>query len=195
MPHALSQDVGRGRFAPVMPRARRLRSRVSRNEHSIRRWRKSALGKQVPLKRNDEEGLGGWIVVYVIGSIPLLTIYSMGLSGWFFEYPVGLMLAIFVLLAVPLLLVLRKSPKAPRWNIAALWIMAALMILRSISVILFPMSSDDAPPLRGDELLAVVQPLGVIVAVALGWALVWTRYFRNSVRVRSTFRQKTSCSG
>ena len=44
------------------------------------------------MKRNDEEGLGGWIVVYVIGSIPLLTIYSMGLSGWFFEYPIGLML-------------------------------------------------------------------------------------------------------
>ena len=97
------------------------------------------------------------------------------------------MLAIFVLLAVPLLLVLRKSPKAPRWNIAALWIMAALMILRSISVILFPMSSDDAPPLRGDELLAVLRPLGVIVAVALGWATVWTRYFRNSLRVRNTF--------
>lgn len=147
------------------------------------------------MKRNDEEGIGGWIVVYVIGSIPLLTIYSMGLSGWFFEYPVSLMLAIFVLLAVPLLLVLRKSPKAPRWNVVALWVMATLMILRSISVILFPMSSDDAPPLRGDELLAVVQPLGVIVAVAVGWAMVWTRYFRNSVRVRNTFCSKTSCSG
>lgn len=139
------------------------------------------------MKRNDEEGLGGWIVVYVIGSIPLLTIYSMGLSGWFFEYPIGLMLAIFFLLAVPLLLVLRKSPKAPRWNIAALWIMAALMILRSISVILFPTSSYDASPLSGDELLAVAQPLGVIVAVALGWAMAWTQYFRNSARVRNTF--------
>lgn len=139
------------------------------------------------MKRNDEEGIGGWIIAYVIGSVPLLAVYSVGLSGWFFEYPVGLMLAIFALLAVPLLLVLRKSPKAPRWNIAALWIMAALMILRSISVILFPMSSDDAPRLRGDELLAVVQPLSVIVAVAVGWATVWTRYFRNSARVRNTF--------
>lgn len=140
------------------------------------------------MKRNDKEGIGGWIAVYISGSIPLLTVYSMGLSGWFFEYPTGLMLAIFILLAVPLLLVLRKSPKAPQWNIAALWITAALMILRSISVILFPMSSDDAPPLRGDELLAVVQPLAVIVAVALGWAMVWTQYFKNSERVRHTFR-------
>jgi len=147
------------------------------------------------MEGNNEEGIGGWIVVYIIGSIPLLTVYSMGLSGWFFEYPIGLMLAIFILLAVPLLLVLRKSPKAPRWNIAALWTMAALMILRSISVILFPMSGEDASPLRGDELLAVAQPLGVIVAVSLGWAMVWTQYFRNSARVRNTFCRKASCSG
>ena len=139
------------------------------------------------MKRNEKEGIGGWIVVYIIGSIPLLTVYSMGLSGWFFEYPIGLMLAIFILLAVPLLLVLRKSPKAPRCNIVALWSMAALMILRSISVVLFPTSGDDASPLRGDEVLAVAQPLGVIVAVALGWAMAWTQYFRNSARVRNTF--------
>ena len=139
------------------------------------------------MKRNDEEGLGGWIVVYVIGSIPLLAVYSMGLSGWFFEYPIGLMLAIFILLAVPLLLVLRKSPKAPQWNIAGLSIMATLMILRSISVILFPTSGDDASPLRGDELLAVAHLLGAIMAVALGWAMAWTQYFRNSARVRNTF--------
>ena len=62
------------------------------------------------MEGNNEEGIGGWIVVYIIGSIPLLTVYSMGLSGWFFEYPIGLMLAIFILLAVPLLLVLRSSP-------------------------------------------------------------------------------------
>ena len=139
------------------------------------------------MKQESVDGIGGWIVIYIIGPIPLLTVYSMGLSGWFFEYPLGLMVAIFILLAIPLLLVLRKSPKAPRWNIAALWIMAALMILRSTSVILFPMGSEDAPPLRGDELLAVVRPLGVIVAVALGWAMVWTQYFRNSMRVRNTF--------
>ena len=35
----------------------------------------------------------GWLWVYVIGSIPLMVVYSMGLSGWFFEYPIGLMLA------------------------------------------------------------------------------------------------------
>ena len=139
------------------------------------------------MKRNNVEGIGGWIVVYVIGSIPLLTVYSMGLAGWFFEYPVALMLAIFIVLAVPLLLVLGKSPKAPRWNVAALWVMAALMILRSISVILFPMGSEDAPPLSGDELLGVIKPLSVIVAASLGWATLWTQYFRKSARVMNTF--------
>lgn len=139
------------------------------------------------MKPNNSEGIGGWLVVYIVGSIPLLTVYSMGLSGWFFEYPVALMLAIFIVLAVPLLLVLRKSPQAPRWNTAALWIMATLMILRSISVILFPMGSEDAPPLRGDELLGVVKPLAVIVAASLGWATLWTQYFKQSVRVRNTF--------
>ena len=140
------------------------------------------------MNRDQKEGIGGWIVVYVVGSIPLVAVHSMGLSGWFFDYPIALMLAIFVILAVPLLLILRRSRKAPGWNIAALWITAALMILRSISVILLPMSSEDATPLRGDELLAAVQPLGVIVAVALGWAMVWTQYFKKSLRVRNTFR-------
>lgn len=139
------------------------------------------------MKQSNSEGIGGWLVVYIVCSIPLLTVYSMGLSGWFFEYPVALMLAIFIVLALPLLLVLRKSPRAPRWNTAALWIMATLMILRSISVILFPMGSEGAPPLRGDELLGVVKPLAVIVAASLGWATLWTQYFKKSVRVRNTF--------
>ena len=62
------------------------------------------------------KGVQGWLWVYVIGSIPLMVVYSMGLSGWFFEYPIGLMLAIFLVLAIPLLLLLLKSPRAPRWN-------------------------------------------------------------------------------
>ena len=37
----------------------------------------------------------GWILVYLIGSIPILMIYSMALSGWFFEYPFILMVSIF----------------------------------------------------------------------------------------------------
>ena len=59
------------------------------------------------------EGMRGWLWVYVIGSLPLMVVYSMGLSGWFFEYPIGLMFAIFLVLAIPLLLLLLKSPNSP----------------------------------------------------------------------------------
>ena len=140
------------------------------------------------MARDSVKGVAGWLLVYIVGSIPILTVYSMGLSGWFFEYPIVLMLAIFIVLAIPLLLILMKSPRAPHWNITALWTAAVLMTLRSISVIVFPMSGEDDPPLRGEELLAVVQTLSVIVAVSLGWALAWTLYFKKSVRVGNTFR-------
>ena len=88
---------------------------------------------------NDRlEGIKGWLRVYLIGSIPPMMVYLVGLSGWFFEYPLGLMVVLFLVFAAPLLLVLLKSPKAPRWNVVALWIMVALMTLRSSSVILMP---------------------------------------------------------
>ena len=133
------------------------------------------------------EGMRGWLWVYVIGSIPLMVVYSMGLSGWFFEYPIGLMLAIFLVLAIPLLLLLLKSPQAPRWNIATLWTVAVLMTLRALSVFVFPMADQGEPPMSAEELPGVVLTLSVIVSVTLGWAMVWTKYLKTSVRVRNTF--------
>ncbi len=130
------------------------------------------------------DGVKGWLLVYLICSIPLLMFYSMGLSGWFFDYPFVLMVVIFLLLAVPLLLILLRSPKAPRWNIAVLWIVAVLMTLRSISVFLMPVSGEE---MSREELLVVVVTLSGIVSVSLGWAIVWTKYFKESVRVRNTF--------
>ena len=78
-------------------------------------------------------------------------VYSMGLSGFFFDYPVGLMVAIFLLLATPLALVALKSPRAPRWNIAQLWIVVALMAVRAVSVFLFPMRSEGQPPISSAD--------------------------------------------
>ena len=137
------------------------------------------------MARDGVEGINGWLLAYLICSIPPMIVYSMGLSGWFFEYPFVLMLAIFLLFAVPLLLILLKSPKAPQWNIAVLWIMAGLMTLRSLSVVLVPSGSWE--PMSREEMLGVVPILSAIVAFALGWAIVWTMYFKKSVRVRSTF--------
>ena len=132
-------------------------------------------------------GTGGWLWIYLIGSVPLTAIYSMGLSGWFFDYPVPLMVVIFLLLATPLALIPLKRRRAPQWNIAVLWIIVALMTLRSLNVFVLPYGSEGQAALRGEELLATVLTLSAIISVSLGWAIVWTRYFRRSVRVKNTF--------
>ena len=133
------------------------------------------------------EGIQGWLLVYIIGSIPVLLFLSAGLSGWFFEYPIGLMLAIFLLLASPLLLILLKSAAAPQWNIAALWIASILITVRIIYGVLFQRIQEGRPPLSSEELLgAMPTPLGIVI-FSLGWATVWTKYFKKSVRVRNNF--------
>ena len=136
------------------------------------------------MERDMTEGISGWLLVYLVGSILLLMLYSMGLAGWFFDYPVVLMIAIFLILALPLLLILLKRPIAPLWNIAELWIIVILMALRSISVFLMPVSGEE---MSSEEIPLVVLTLLGIVSVSVGWALTWTKYFRISVRVRNTF--------
>ena len=136
------------------------------------------------MERDMTEGIRGWLLVYLVGSILLLMLYSMGLAGWFFDYPVVLMIAIFLILALPLLLILLKRPIAPLWNIAVLWIIVILMALRSTSVFLMPVSGEE---MSSEEIPLVVLTLLGIVSVSVGWALTWTKYFRISVRVRNTF--------
>lgn len=133
------------------------------------------------------EGVRGWLLVYIIGSIPVLLFVSAGLSGWFFEYPLGLVLAIFLLLASPLVLILLKSSGAPQWNIAALWTASLLITVRIIYGLLFTRIQEGLPPLTSEELLEAMPTLLGIVIVLLGWATVWTRYFQTSVRVSNTF--------
>ena len=140
--------------------------------------------RKVLMDGNRLAGVKGWLLVYLIGSIPLLMVYSSAFSGWFFEYPVVLMAAIFLLLAVPLGLILLKSPKAPQWNIAELWLLVVLMTLRSISVFLMPVSGEE---MSSEELISVVLTLSGIVSVSIGWAIVWTSYFKKSVRAKRTF--------
>ncbi len=129
------------------------------------------------------KGIKGWLLVYLIGSIPLLIMYSMGLSGWFFEYPFILMVIIFFVLAIPLWLIMLQSPKAPRWNISMWWIIVVLMTLRSISVFLEPGGKE----MNIIEMLSVALTLLIIVSISLVWAIIWTKYFKKSIRVRNTF--------
>ena len=132
-------------------------------------------------------GISGWLLVYVIGSVPPMAVYSMGLSGWFLDYPFWLMAVIFLVCAVPLLLVILKHATAPKWNIAAMWLLAALMTLRALNVFAFPVGSDGQPPLGGEQLQVAILTLTGIVSFSLIWAAVWTKYFRESERVRKTF--------
>ncbi len=136
------------------------------------------------------EGINGWLLVYIIGSIPVLLFFAAGLSGWFFEYPIGLWLAIFLLLASPLLLILLKFSEAPQWNIAALWIASILITVRIIYGVLFQGIQEGRPPLSSEELLGAMPTLLGIVIFSLGWATTWTKYFKKSVRVRNTFGKR-----
>lgn len=122
--------------------------------------------------------INGWLLVYLIGSVPLLAFYSMGLAGWFFDYPIGLFIAIFLVLIVPLVLLVLKVTSAPTWNITVLWIGAGLISLRILYAILLM----DRDLQRSEGMI-----MASIVSVALAWAIVWTRYFLVSERVAKIF--------
>ena len=132
-------------------------------------------------------GVGGWLLVYLHGSIPFLLFHSAGLSGWFLDYALWLLAAIFLLLASPLVLILLKSPRAPRWNVVALWVVALQITLRAAAVP-FNLETEGAAPERSPaEWAAAIAILAVIVVGSLAWATIWTVYFRRSLRVRNTF--------
>lgn len=123
----------------------------------------------------------GWLVFYIVCSIPVLMFYAAGLSGWFSDYPIGLFVAIFLLLATPLLLILLKSPHAPQWNIAMVWVASILITLRIIYGVLFQAIQEGRPRVSGEELLDAMPTLLGIVVFSLGWAMVWTRFLKKSV--------------
>lgn len=133
-------------------------------------------------------GVGGWLLVYVCGSVPFLLFHSAGLAGWFLDYPLWLLGGIFLLLASPLALILLKSPRAPRLNVIAMWVVAILITLRAAAVP-FNLETDGAAQRRSpEEWAAAIAILAVIVMGSLAWATIWTTYFRRSLRVRNTFR-------
>ena len=134
-------------------------------------------------------GVGGWLLVYLVCSIPVSLFFAAGLSGWFLDYPFALWIAIFLVLASPLLLIVLRSSAAPRWNIAVLWIAAISITVRIVHGVLFQRILEGLPRLTGEELLDALPVLLGIVFFALGWAAAWTKYFRTSVRVSNSFAQ------
>ena len=138
-------------------------------------------------ERIHKEGVGGWLLIYLIGSIPVILFYSVGLSGWFLEYPAWLIFAFFLAFALPLALIPMKSPAAPKWNIVGLWAASILITLRMAYGVLFGGILADWPRLMLPRELAIIPGIAMF---ALGWATVWTKYFRKSVRVENTFSRK-----
>jgi hypothetical protein len=136
-------------------------------------------------ERPDVSGVGGWLLVYLIASIPLFFIYAVGVSGAFSDYPFLLVIAIFLIFSVPLWLLASRAPNAPRWNIGMLWMTAGLMTLRSLAVLISPFLAEGPPDIA--ELPTISTVLPGIVAFSFGWAIAWTKYFRESARVRNTF--------
>ena len=124
------------------------------------------------------EGIGGWLLVYLIGSVPVTLFYAAGVAGRFFDYHLGGVAGVFLVLAVPLVLVVLKLASAPAWNIASLWVGAGSI---SLIVIVGALSAEEA------RLREVGMPVVAIVCLSMLWAVVWTTYFLTSERVARTF--------
>jgi hypothetical protein len=124
------------------------------------------------------EAIGGWLLVYLIGSVPMTLFYATGLAGRFFAYHVVAIAGIFVVLAAPLVLIPLKFPAAPAWNIAALWVGAG-----SISMVML-LGATTTDPTRLREVGATLVAIAIPPIV---WAVIWTIYFLNSERVARAF--------
>jgi len=122
--------------------------------------------------------IGGWLLVYLIGSLPVTLFYAAGLAGRFFAYHLGAVAGIFVVLAAPLVLIPMKFPSAPAWNVASLWAGAG-----SISLVML-LGATTTDPARLREIGAT---LVAIVVLSIVWAVIWTMYFPTSERVARAF--------
>ena len=69
----------------------------------------------------------------------------------------------------------------------ALWTASVLITVRILYGLLFQRMQEGLPRLTGEELLDALPLLLGIVILSLGWATVWTKYFKTSVRVSNTF--------
>lgn len=131
------------------------------------------------------KGIGGWLLVYLAGSVLVTLFYAAGLAGRFFDYHGGAVAGFFLVLVAPLVLAVGKVPSAPAWNIASLWAGAGSILLIQSGAVL----TADAERLR--EVAATM----VLIAVAsTAWATIWTLYFLRSQRVATTFT-RSKCGG
>ena len=125
------------------------------------------------------EGVGGWLLVYLIASVPVAAFYAMALAGWRLDYPKWLFTILLTLLVAPLVLVIVEAPAAREWNIAVLWAGAGTLAVRIIAGVRNAEESRLTPPRK--------RALTFIPIAAAAWAAAWTAYFLVSDRVANTF--------
>jgi hypothetical protein len=123
------------------------------------------------------EGIGGWLLVYLIGSVPVTLFYAAGVAGRFFDYHLGVVAGVFLVLATPLALVVLKLASAPVWHIASLWVGTGSI---SLIVIAGALSADKA------RLGEIRTTMVAIICLSLIWAVVWTTFFLTYERVART---------
>ena len=124
------------------------------------------------------KGVNGWLLIYLVGSVPVILFYATGLAGRFFDYHPGAIAGIFCVFAVPLILIVLGVPSAPAWNIVLLWVGAGSITL----VLVFGAITADAA--RFKEAAAT---MAIIALASNAWAAVWTLYFLKYYRVVTTF--------
>ncbi len=124
------------------------------------------------------DGISGWLLVYLVASVPASLFYSVGVAGRFSDYHPGLVAGVFLVLATPLVLLVLEHPSAPAWNIASLWAGAGSV---SLIVVVGALSTDKT------RLAEVRMIATTIVFLSTAWAIAWTAYFLTSKRVAMTF--------
>ena len=131
------------------------------------------------------KGIGGWLLVYLAGSVLVTLFYAAGLAGRFFDYHGDAVAGIFLVLAMPLVLAIVKVPSAPAWNIASLWVGAGTILL----ILLVAALTADAARLREAAVTMVL-----IAVASTTWATIWTLYFLRSQRVATTFTRSNAAA-
>ena len=123
--------------------------------------------------------LNGWLLFYVVASVPVFAFWSAGLAGWFFDYPLVLFGEILLMLSIPLALLLLGVAAAPSLNVAALWTGATLLVARVTWGWMY--AADDRLTV---EAVAILVGSG---GFALVWALIWTLFLTRSEHVARAF--------
>ena len=127
---------------------------------------------------SSKRTLNRWELFYLCFSVPIFFFYAVGLSGWILDYPVWLIIPVFLIFVIPLLLLVRGSLVAIKWNIRVLYGASILLLIRILYGVFLHRHFEGLPPLNKEERLAAMPILiGISVFIVI-WGFIWIRYFK-----------------